>query len=182
MSEAEILVDRFRRLMAHTFPFVILPQNARASQLSIDKPLLLHSIVTVTYFHDFPRQQMMLKHLMRDISERVIINNEKSIDILQGILVLVAWYHPHVFTSQQSTNLLHLAQALTVDLQIDRAPFQCAQDIKQAAAKAGHTGPPSSQTTDTGRVPSSSWHILLKFDAGLFIQEDRINEVHKVLK
>lgn len=77
---------------------------------------------------------------MRDISERTLINNEKSLDILQGILVIVGWYHPHVFHTQQATNLLHLAQALTVDLQIDRAPFMC-EGMRHMKEKMGHPAP-----------------------------------------
>lgn len=91
MSGAEILLDRYRRLMAHANPFVVIP-DVSAQNLNEKKPFLLHAIVTVTYFHDLPRQTTMVKQIMRDISERILINGEKSIDILQGIIVLVCWY------------------------------------------------------------------------------------------
>jgi len=91
MSEAEILLDRFRRLMAPACPFVIVPSEITAQQLYEQKPLLLHAIVTVTYFHDLAKQQSMVKQLMRDVSERILINNEKNIGILQALLVFVAW-------------------------------------------------------------------------------------------
>lgn len=82
--------------MAPGLPFVVVPDEVTAQQLYEQKPFLLHAITTVTYFHDLPQQQMMVKHLMRDVSERVLMNNEKNVGILQGILVFVAWYHPHV--------------------------------------------------------------------------------------
>lgn len=50
--------------------------------------------------------------------------------------VFVAWYHPHVFWGQQTTNLLHLAIALTIDMGIDRLPGSCSPDFKHAASKA----------------------------------------------
>lgn len=87
MSEAEILLDRFQRLMAPGLPFVVIAPDATAQKLYAQKPLLLHTIVTVTYFHDLPKQQVMVKNLMRDVSERVLMNNEKNIGVLQGILV-----------------------------------------------------------------------------------------------
>lgn len=34
----------------------------------------------------------MVKQMMRDVSERILINGEKSLDILQGIIVFVNWY------------------------------------------------------------------------------------------
>ncbi|KAK5135788.1 hypothetical protein LTR08_004614 [Meristemomyces frigidus] len=116
--------------MAPGLPFVALPPQTTARHLYQHKPFLLHAIVTVTYFHDLPKQQGMVKQLMRDLSERVLMNNEKNIGILQGILVLVAWYHPHVFSNQQTTNLLHLAIALTIDMGIDRVPGHSHADFK----------------------------------------------------
>ena len=101
ISEAEILLDRYQRLMSYALPFVVLPGEITARQLYLQKPFLLHAIGTVTYFHDLPKQQIMVKQMMRDVSERVLMNNEKTLDIIQGILVLVAWYHPHVFWNQQ---------------------------------------------------------------------------------
>jgi len=91
MSEAEILLDRYRRLMAPACPFVVVPPGVSAQQLYGQKPLLLHAIVTVAYFHDLPKQQVMVKELMKDISKRILINSEKNIGILQGLLVFVAW-------------------------------------------------------------------------------------------
>ncbi|TKA79019.1 hypothetical protein B0A55_03167 [Friedmanniomyces simplex] len=136
MGEAEILLDRFRRLMAPSLPFVILPPGLGAAQLYEQNPFLLHAIVTVTYFHDLSKQQTLVKHLMRDVSQRILLDNEKNVGILQGLLVFVAWYHIHVFWGQQVTNLLHLAIAMTIDLGIDRVPGSCQSDFKTATAKA----------------------------------------------
>jgi hypothetical protein len=86
-DEAEELLDRWRRLMAPGLPFVIVPDDVSAQELNQTKPLLLHAIVTVTYFHNLPRQQQMVKQLMRDISERILINNEKTLGVLQGLMV-----------------------------------------------------------------------------------------------
>jgi len=87
MDHAEILLDRFRRLMAPTMPFVVITPETTATSLHAQKPFLLHAIVTVTYFHDLPVQQRMVKQLMRDLSERLLMNSEKSIGLLQGLLV-----------------------------------------------------------------------------------------------
>ncbi|KAK3691770.1 hypothetical protein LTR37_018428 [Vermiconidia calcicola] len=154
IPEAEILLDRFQRLMAPSMPFIVIPTNATAQQLSADKPVLLLAICVVTCFHDFPQQQVMLKNLMRSLSERILMNNEKSIDILQGILVFVAWYHPHIFHRPQVTNLLHLAIAMITDLGFDRPVQQCG-DFKSATTKAVH-GPPA-----VSRVPTLEEHRIL---------------------
>ena len=158
LSEADILLDRYRRLMSHGMPFVVLPSNVTAQQLYTEKPVLLHAITVVTYFHDLTKQQLLVKQLIRNISERILINNEKSIDLLQGILVFVTWYHPHIFWGQQMTNLLHLAEAMTIDLGISKAPQQCV-DFKQAATKAVH-GP-----SPFGKLPTLEEYRVI---VGLF--------------
>ncbi|KAK4954362.1 hypothetical protein LTR10_007793 [Elasticomyces elasticus] len=142
LGEAEVLLDRFKRLMAPSSPFVVLPSNLNAVQMFEQNPFLLHAIVVVAYFHDLSEQQRLVKHLMRDVSQRILLDNEKSVGILQGLLTFVAWYHPHVFWGQQVTNLLHLAIAMTIDLGIDRPPGSCHSDSGGATAKAIQ-GPPA---------------------------------------
>lgn len=46
LSAAQILLDRYQRLMAHANPFVILPADATAESLHAKKPFLLHAIVS----------------------------------------------------------------------------------------------------------------------------------------
>ncbi|EME49367.1 hypothetical protein DOTSEDRAFT_68225 [Dothistroma septosporum NZE10] len=147
LSEAESLLDRFRRLMATGMPFVIIPAEATASSLQSSSPVLLRSICTIALVHDLPRQQALVKELVRDVAERIMVKSEKSIDLLQSILMVVAWYHSHVFWSLQVTNLLHLAIAMIIDLGIDRSP-SATVDFKAKYVKAVH-GPPLAT-----RVPS----------------------------
>lgn len=120
-------------------PFVVLPINCTAQQLYTEKPTLLHAIVVVSSFHSLAEQQSNVKRLLRNLSERIMINCEKSIDILQAIMVFVGWYHPHIFWSQQCTNLLHLAIAMVIDLGFDRPQNQC-QDFRKATHRAIHGG------------------------------------------
>ncbi|KAI7577262.1 hypothetical protein KC319_g18952, partial [Hortaea werneckii] len=66
LMQAEILLDRYRRLLAPEMPFVVIPSHVTAQHLYTDKPLLLRAIVTVTYFHNLPEQRRMVKMMMRD--------------------------------------------------------------------------------------------------------------------
>ncbi|KXT04658.1 hypothetical protein AC578_2120 [Pseudocercospora eumusae] len=137
LNEAEVLLDRFRRLMSPGLPYVVLPEGVKARELYKVKPVLLRAITTVAMFHDLSRQQILVRELIRDVSERIMINGEKSIDLLQAIMVFVAWFHAHVFWCQQVTNLLHLAIALTIDMGIDRQPQLCG-GFKTQTTKAVH--------------------------------------------
>lgn len=128
-------------------PFVVILPNATAQSLFETKPVLLRAICTVAKFHDLPQQQALVKELVKEVANRVLGESEKSIDIIQAILVFVAWYHPHVFWSHQVTNLLHLAMAMCIDMGIDRSPAQN-QDFKKATMKAVH-GPSLTQRIAT---------------------------------
>lgn len=91
MSDATILFDRYMRLMAPTMPFVVIPEGTDAWEIAQQKPFLMQVITTVAFFHDLPRQQVMVKDLMRQISEKLLMRNEKSLEVLQGIMILIAW-------------------------------------------------------------------------------------------
>jgi hypothetical protein len=88
-SQEGILFDRYQRLMAPYMAFVVIPIGTHVSSLAETKPLLLQAIITVTSFNDTAIQQSMAKDLMRQLSERILINCEKSLDILQGLLVFM---------------------------------------------------------------------------------------------
>lgn len=91
LSDASVLFYRYMRLMAPSMPFVVIPDGTDPWELAEEKPFLLQVITTVAYFHDLPKQQVMVKDLMRKISEKLLMRNEKSLEVLQGILVLIAW-------------------------------------------------------------------------------------------
>lgn len=92
LDEAQVLFDRYRRLMAEGMPFLVIPAEKTAWHVAEETPFLMQAIATVTMFHDLPRQQAMAKQLMRQISEKLLINGERSLELLQGILVFMNWY------------------------------------------------------------------------------------------
>lgn len=128
-DEAEGLLHRYRELLSPGMPFVVLPDDATTQSLQEQKPVLLRAITTVALFHDLPRQQSLVKDLIREIGERLLVKGEKSLDILQGIIVLVGWFHIHIFWCQQLSNLIHLGISLSLDLGIDRKSHQFQQTV-----------------------------------------------------
>jgi hypothetical protein len=70
--------------MAPHMSFVVIPLGSTVSILGRTRPFLLQAITTVASFHNTATQQTMAKDLMREISERMLINGEKSLDLLQG--------------------------------------------------------------------------------------------------
>ena len=147
----DVLFDRYQRLMAPHMPFVVFSTGTDVSSLAKNKPFLLQAIKTVAFFHDTAAQQIMVKGLIREISERVLINGERSLDLLQGMLVIGNWYNPHLFAPPSHTVLLHLTMALTHDLDIDRAPGFCEKTALMAASQAHGVPQPAKVVTNDER-------------------------------
>ena len=76
--------------MASQFPFVVLPELS-AAELAQTKPFLYRTVLMAASYHDKAGQIRMAKEIFQYLSVHMIIENEKSLDLLQGLLVLMAW-------------------------------------------------------------------------------------------
>jgi hypothetical protein len=87
----DALLYIFRNNMASQFPFVIVPDRVSAIELAQTKPFLYKAVLMVASYHDKTGQRKMTKDIFEYLSSHMIIANEKSLDLLQGLLVLMAW-------------------------------------------------------------------------------------------
>jgi hypothetical protein len=77
--------------MAEYFPFVQVPENATVTHLSEDKPFLLLAIFAVASSHEKALQKSLGDELRKALCSKVILYGEKSLDLLQGLLIYLAW-------------------------------------------------------------------------------------------
>jgi hypothetical protein len=77
--------------MAPQFPFVVVPDRVSAAELAQTKPFLYRTIIMAASYHDKAGQVEMTKEIFHYLSDQMVIVNEKSLDLLQGLLVLMAW-------------------------------------------------------------------------------------------
>ena len=87
----DTLLYIFRHNMVSQFPFVVIPEGISAAELSQTKPFLFKTVIMVASYHDKSGQARMAKEIFQYLSAHMIIANEKSLDLLQGLLVLTAW-------------------------------------------------------------------------------------------
>lgn len=74
------------------FPFVVLPAHTMLDTLRREKPFLLLSVLSISAVQSPSRLQKTLELELREsLSRRTIMNGEKSLDLLQGLLVYIAW-------------------------------------------------------------------------------------------
>lgn len=108
-----------------SFPFVILKEDVTVDDLRRQKPFLFLAIMTVTTYATPSRQRALLEKLKSQIAHRVIEKSEKSLEIIQGLLIYVAWYI--FFFKQQSNQLsiiLQICVAMVFDIQLSKGPCQ----------------------------------------------------------
>ena len=92
MEQGNNLLSVYKsRLTAH-FPFVVIPPQMSAEILKKEKPFLFLSVLASSSFHDMPLQRRLGDIVMKTINQRIIKDNTTSFELLQGILVFLAWY------------------------------------------------------------------------------------------
>ena len=80
----------FREDFMPTFPFVILPRTS-ASEFQKEKPLLFKVILMAASYQDRSFQHSVGNDILKELSERIVIKGEKSLELLQALLVYLAW-------------------------------------------------------------------------------------------
>lgn len=139
-SEACQLLDHYRVQMMPYFPFVVIPEGVDVHALRSAKPFLFKAIITSASYSNLTRQIALGKEVVAYFSEHLLLKGEKSLDLLQGLLIFIAWYHPHLFANPQLTNLLQLSVALLVDLGLNKSGTTASEKLRLEilAMKAAH--------------------------------------------
>ncbi|RDW83663.1 Zn(II)2Cys6 transcription factor [Aspergillus mulundensis] len=120
MTALDQLLDDFRG-MASYFPFVVIPSGWTAASMAEDRPFLLLSAVASASSTYSNLQRALVEELKGILSHRVVMAGEKDLDLLQGLLVHLAWFHFYLDPrSQQTYQYLQLAIGMVVDLRLDK--------------------------------------------------------------
>ncbi|KAL5317410.1 hypothetical protein ACEPPN_014505 [Leptodophora sp. 'Broadleaf-Isolate-01'] len=122
MQDANALLSLFKEQFLPRFPFIIIPDTMSADLLRSERPWLYKSVMMVAYQDDRYRQIEISKQFLMDISAAMLLRGEKSLDMLQGMIVYNVWsyYYSPVIPSWQSTGIHQLSLALLFDLGLTR--------------------------------------------------------------
>jgi hypothetical protein len=81
----------FRNELVPSFPSVVVPVDMTVSELRRKKPFLLSTIAMVTCYDDAARQLEMVRIIKQHISTAIVLKEDISFDLLQGLLVCLSW-------------------------------------------------------------------------------------------
>ncbi|KAL3958626.1 hypothetical protein ACCO45_006788 [Purpureocillium lilacinum] len=118
----DVLLDLYRRDMQPVFPFVIIPPDCDAGTLYASRPFLMSAIRMVASFRSLRSMRAQMYHLMTHLADHLLIRSARSLDLLQGIIVMLGWYQYHCFMHAQMNNLLYLATSLVAELGLNKPP------------------------------------------------------------
>ncbi|EXM04108.1 hypothetical protein FOIG_05649 [Fusarium odoratissimum NRRL 54006] len=86
-----------------------------ALELREHRPFLWKAVMMVGLFLDGARQVKLGQELLAEIGRAAVVDGLNSLDLLQSLQMLVAWFH-YALKGSQVTNLLFLARAICVNL------------------------------------------------------------------
>ena len=137
---------------APQFPFVTFLPTETVSTISINRPLTLQSLIAVALFQSPSAQRKATHDVSQTIKTRMLERSGYSFDLLQAVLIHVAWYQ-YQFRPKHQEFYLMVQYAITLvhELGIDKSPSEKKKDMTIGALKA----PP-----DEGRR-SEQWRALL---------------------
>lgn len=91
METAQSFVDIFKTDMMLYFPFVVISPQVTASDLRQQKPFLFLAVLASAAYSKMPLQRLLGKEMKKVIASRMVMHGEVSFELLQGILVFLAW-------------------------------------------------------------------------------------------
>ncbi|CEI68529.1 hypothetical protein FVEN_g5320 [Fusarium venenatum] len=157
-EEAEAYLAKFKAWL-EKFPCIVLPHDVTAAALRQERPFMWLCIMNITSMS--VEQQMKMKDRVRqELATRVIINHERSMDCLQGIICYVTWASttsspgkPFIVTFCQ------MAVLIAYELGLTKAPVEEQYFTVCFKLWGGRPAPPRLRTLEERRTVVSLWFL-----------------------
>ncbi|KAM0664172.1 hypothetical protein ACQRIU_006755 [Beauveria bassiana] len=158
-EEADVHLAKFRTWLPG-LPFLHLPSDMSAKALRMERPFLWLSIMNLAS-DSHSQQQFLRDKVRREMSERIIMNHERNMDIVQGLIANLGWAtlntgpgaRPFVVLFSQLATLVIYEQGMM------RPPNQ--EHFSSVGFKAWNmsTLTPKARTMDERRAVLSLWFL-----------------------
>lgn len=101
------------------YPLVHMPAPSTWQAVRQDRPALFLAVLTAAASAVDPKlSEGLFEEAGRYVAERVVIAGEKSLDLVQALLILSTWYHPpQRFQDLKFSQYAHMAATMVMDLQ-----------------------------------------------------------------
>jgi hypothetical protein len=122
LKTASAAFDRYVHKMAPELPFVVFPPGTTMGEVRRNKPYLFLAIVAAAVGVFNPdAQPILVNETYRLIAEQAVIKGQKSLELVQTIMVCSIWYlPPDNFEELKFYFLTHMAVVMAMDLGLNR--------------------------------------------------------------
>ncbi|KAH7326460.1 hypothetical protein B0I35DRAFT_466994 [Stachybotrys elegans] len=156
----ETLLGIYRDELQVMHPFVIVEPGVTASELNATKPFLMSAIRMVASLRSLRSMHAQMYYLMQHIADHMLIRSERSLELLQGILVILGWYQYHCFLHAQLSNLVSLATSLVVQLNLNKPSHD------EPGSSVLCYLSPSIRTNEERRAYAGAWYLASASSVG----------------
>ncbi|GAB0137884.1 hypothetical protein EsDP_00006137 [Epichloe bromicola] len=91
----EMLLAIFRNELQPVYPFVVIGPHETAATLNVSKPFLMAAVRMASSLRNLQSMRAQMTSLMGQLTKTLLPQSVKSIDVLQGILIMAGWHHHH---------------------------------------------------------------------------------------
>lgn len=118
IEDAEQLVAYYIHELASFFPLVVLPPTTTAAGLRQSKPVLFLSVIAATAISvDAGLAAVLNREMVRLYSERFFIEGEKSLELVQALLLMIIFYFPPASPLKlQFYQYTHIASTMALEI------------------------------------------------------------------
>lgn len=118
LDDAEQLVAFFIHELSSFFPLVVLPSTTTAAQLRQTKPVLFLSMISAASISvDAGLAGVLNREMVRMYSERFFIEGEKSLELVQALLLMTIFYYPPASPLKlQYYQYTHIASTMALEI------------------------------------------------------------------
>ncbi|EXJ87163.1 hypothetical protein A1O3_04122 [Capronia epimyces CBS 606.96] len=142
-STACLAFDQYNQKMCHFFPFIVFPATSTADIVKQQQPLLFFAIVTVALrLTQSNMATELIDMLAKDLSLRIMYNGERSLELVQTLLMYTLYYSKPKYARELNFNqIVHIASTMSLDLGLGRRSHKDSsaqtQDLNQLESLAG---------------------------------------------
>ncbi|KAI0535496.1 hypothetical protein GGR58DRAFT_440809 [Xylaria digitata] len=121
LDEVPALFQRYTDRMAPHLPAVIFQPGTTAAEIRTAKPILFLSIMSVASSETPNTQRQLVKELMQIFADKIIMHGQKSLELVQALIISVVWYFPpEHFEELKFYQMVHLAAVMALDIGLGR--------------------------------------------------------------
>ncbi|KAF5602985.1 uncharacterized protein FSUBG_7442 [Fusarium subglutinans] len=143
--QAAQVLSLFHEEFTSQFPFVTVGSHHTAESLHKSSPFLFRAIMIAAAPLSEAEVAKARRSILAYLSFRVMVEEDKTLDILQGVLVIIAWAHRCHIDNSQVTNLAYLALGYAHNLGVT-------QDMSSAQTMSSGTSNNEQMTNLLGEI------------------------------